>query len=163
MYKNSSKVDVIIPNFNKGKYLDQAIKSVLKQNFKNWILYIIDDNSTDNSKEILNNYKKRKKIKIFFLNKNKGPGFCRNYGIIKSKSPYIAFLDSDDFWVKDKLKITNKFYKKKNQLFSYTDYETFIDKDGKKTFLGKTNLAKKFKFLSIYTKHFYQHIDHDYR
>ena len=55
MYKNLSKVDVIIPNFNKGKYLDQAIKSVLKQNFKNWILYIIDDNSTDDSKEILNN------------------------------------------------------------------------------------------------------------
>ena len=100
MYKNSSKVDIIIPNFNKGKYLDQAIKSVLKQNFRNWILYIIDDNSTDNSKEVLNNYKKIKKIKIFFLNKKKGPGFCRNYGIIKSKSPYIAFLDSDDFWEK---------------------------------------------------------------
>ena len=149
MYKNLSKVDVIIPNFNKGKYLDQAIKSVLKQNFKNWILYIIDDNSTDDSKEILNNYKKIKKIKFFFLNKNKGPGFCRNYGITKSKSPYIAFLDSDDIWKKDKLKTQINFMKKKNYLFSYTDYETFTDKNGKKIFLGKTNLVNSLNFFQF--------------
>ena len=54
-------VDVIIPNFNKGNYISEAIESVINQTYKNWKLYIIDDNSTDNSKKILQRYKKKRK------------------------------------------------------------------------------------------------------
>ena len=61
------KIDIIIPNFNKGVYLRAAINSVIKQTYKNWKLYIIDDNSNDNSKTILKRYKKNGKICIFFL------------------------------------------------------------------------------------------------
>ena len=94
------KIDIIIPNYNKGMYLSAAINSVINQTYKNWKLYIIDDNSYDDSKKILKRYKKKEKINIFFFKNNKGPGFCRNLGISKSKSQYVAFLDSDDYWPK---------------------------------------------------------------
>ena len=60
-------VDVIIPNFNKGNYISEAIDSVINQTYKNWKLYIIDDNSTDNSKKILQRYKKKKENKYFLF------------------------------------------------------------------------------------------------
>ena len=101
MYK---KIDIIIPNYNNGEFLDKSIRSVIKQSFKNWRIYIVDDSSTDNSKSILKKYKNNKKIKLFYLKRNMGPSYCRNYAISKSKSELIAFLDSDDFWSKEKLK-----------------------------------------------------------
>ena len=67
----SIKVDVIIPNFNKGIYLKEAINSVIQQTYKNWNLFIVDDNSKDSSKKILKNYSKNKKINIFYLKKIK--------------------------------------------------------------------------------------------
>jgi len=146
MYKNKNMVDIIIPNYNKGKYLDSAIKSVINQSFKNWNLYIIDDHSIDSSKKILKKYKGNKKIKIHYMKKNMGPGYCRNIGILKSKSELIAFLDSDDLWKKNKLKIQLKFMEKNKCLFSYTDYESFILKSQKKTFLGRTKVSDSFNF-----------------
>jgi len=59
------------------------------------------------------------------MNKNRGAGFCRNYAVKNSKSPYLAFIDSDDIWKKDKLKKQIFFMKKNNYSFSYTNYETF--------------------------------------
>ena len=59
------------------------------------------------------------------MKKNRGAGFCRNYAIKKSKSPYLAFIDSDDIWGKNKLRNQIKFIKKNNFPFSYTNYETF--------------------------------------
>ena len=103
------KIDIIIPNYNKGMYLSASINSVINQTYKNWKLYIIDDNSHDDSKRILKRYKKKAKINIFFLKNNKGPGFCRNLGISKSKSQYVAFLDSDDYWPKNKLNSQIKY------------------------------------------------------
>ena len=84
-------VDIIIPNFNKEAFLDECIKSVINQDFKNWKLYIIDDCSTDKSKEIIKKYLTNSKIKKLFLKKNKSPPFCRNIGIRKSSSDYVCF------------------------------------------------------------------------
>ena len=64
MYKN---IDIIIPNYNNANFLDQSIKSVINQSFKNWKIYIVDDSSTDNSKDIILKYKNNKKIKSFFF------------------------------------------------------------------------------------------------
>ncbi len=118
-------VDIIVPNYNKGKYLKEAINSVINQTYKRWKLYIVDDNSIDDSKYYLQKYKKNKNIKIFFLNKNCGPSFCRNFGISKSRSNYIAFLDSDDFWPKNKLSCQINFMIKNNLSLTYTDYKFF--------------------------------------
>tara|TARA_X000001036_G_scaffold108703_1_gene101832 strand:- start:177 stop:965 length:789 start_codon:yes stop_codon:yes gene_type:complete len=144
-----TKVDVIIPNYNKGRYLDEAIKSVINQTYKNWRLYIVDDNSDDSSKKILKQYLRNKKINIFFLKKNRGPGYCRNYGISKSKSKLIAFLDSDDLWLKDKLNLQIQFMHKFKSLFTYTDYISFYQRNLSKKIIGKTNIVKNLNFKNF--------------
>ena len=103
------KVDIILPNFNSAEYIKETIKSILNQSFKNWNLIIVDDCSNIKTKNILKKYSKNKKIKIFWLKKNKGAGFCRNYAIKKSKASYIAFIDSDDIWKKEKLDTQIRF------------------------------------------------------
>ena len=123
------KIDIILPNFNSSDSIKETIKSIIDQTFKNWKLIIVDDCSDKKTKTILKKFSKNKKIKIFWLKRNKGAGYCRNYAIKKSKSPYLAFIDSDDIWKKDKLETQLRFMENNNYLFTYTNYETF----GKKT------------------------------
>ena len=131
MPKTKDNIDIILPNFNSSKFISQTIKSIMHQNYKNWKLIIVDDCSNNETKNILKEYSNKKKIKIFWQKKNRGAGFCRNYAIKKSTSPYLAFIDSDDIWKKNKLKKQIHFMKKNNCSFSYTDYETFGDKNKK--------------------------------
>ena len=79
------KVSIILPNFNSSEFIKQTLKSIISQTYKNWEIIIVDDNSNNKTKKILSKYKNNKKIKIFFLKKNKGQGFCRNLAIKKSK------------------------------------------------------------------------------
>ena len=123
---NLKHVDIILPNYNKGLYLDEAINSVIDQSYQNWKLIIIDDHSTDNSIKILSKYKNHKNIKILELKKNMGPSFCRNLGIRISSSDYIAFLDSDDYWKKEKLQKQINFMVQNNYHFTFTDYSSFF-------------------------------------
>ena len=128
-------VDVIMPNYNKGEFLEESINSVIAQEYKNWNLFIIDNLSKDNSIGILNTFKnKHNNINIFFLSKNKGVAFSRNLGIRLSKSKYISFLDSDDFWSPKKLKDQINFMEKSQKVFSYTDYTPFFLKNNKKIY-----------------------------
>ena len=71
-------------------------------------------------------------ISIFFLKENKGPAFCRNYGIQKSESDYLAFMDSDDFWPKNKLEKQLNEMLKNDYSFTYTNYYYFY-RDNEKT------------------------------
>jgi succinoglycan biosynthesis protein ExoO len=96
---------VIIPIFNKRPHLDRSINSVLTQTFNDWEIIIVDDGSTDGSREyLLDNYKNNHKIRIFLRNVP-GPGGykARNYAISKAKYEWIAFLDADDEWTPTKL------------------------------------------------------------
>ena len=109
---NQPTIDIIIPNFNKAKYLNQCLNSIISQTYKNWKIFLIDDNSKDNSKNILKQFEGNKNIEIFYLDENKGPSFCRNIGLEKSSSELIAFMDSDDIWPENKLeKQINEAYK----------------------------------------------------
>jgi len=143
------KVDIIMPNYNKSKFLREAINSVLTQTHKNWRLYIVDDHSSDNSSKVLKKYIKNKKIKIFFLKNNKGPSFCRNLGLKKSNSKYIAFLDSDDYWKKNKLKNQLNFMVKNNYPFTFTDYVPIFQSKNSKRILKRTNITNSFTFHSF--------------
>jgi teichuronic acid biosynthesis glycosyltransferase TuaG len=143
MLKNKNYIDIILPNFNSSKFLNQTLKSILEQTYKNWRLVIIDDCSDLKTINILKKYTKDKRIKIYRLKKNKGAGFCRNYAIKKTKSPYIAFIDSDDIWKKNKLKNQINFMTKNNYSFTYTYYETFGER--KKIIIPPL----KFNFLSF--------------
>ena len=131
--KKEKKIDIILPNFNSSEYIKETIKSIIDQTFKNWKLIIVDDCSDKKTRTLLKKFSKNKRIKIYWLKKNKGAGYCRNYAIKKSKSPYLAFIDSDDIWKKDKLETQLRFMENNNYLFTYTNYETF---------------GKKIKFIS---------------
>ena len=123
----NNQVDIIIPVYNSQKYISKTIKSVLRQSFKNWKLIVIDDASTDRTLEILKKINKKKKIKqkiIILKNKiNMGQAFSRNKGLQHSRAKFVAFLDSDDFWHKNKLKKQIKFMLSNNYDFTYTDYK----------------------------------------
>ena len=89
MELKNKKIDIILPNYNSSKYIEQTIKSVVNQSYKFWKLIIVDDFSNKETTKILRKYYKQKKIKIFWLKKNKGAGFCRNYAI---KNPILHTL-----------------------------------------------------------------------
>ena len=96
MKLNQPKVSVIMSCFNSEKYVDYAIKSVIKQDYKNWELLLIDDNSSDSTLKILKKYKS-KKVKILALKKNVGQHKAIHLALKKSLGKYIAILDSDDY------------------------------------------------------------------
>ena len=129
--KEKTKIDIILPNYNNFEFITKTVKSVLNQTYKNWKLIIVDDHSDEKTRSVLKKISKNKNIKVYFMKKNRGAGFCRNYAIKKSNSPYLAFIDSDDIWQKNKLKKQISFMKDNNFLFSYTDYKTFGEKNRK--------------------------------
>ena len=123
------QVSVIIPFYNSEEYLGQAIESVLKQDFTDWELILVDDSSHDNSVLIAKSYSDmHAKIKLIQLKENCGAGTTRNTGIRESSGKYLAFLDADDIWEHQKLTKQLKFIKDKNAAISYTGY-SFIDQN----------------------------------
>lgn len=90
-------ISIIIPIYNTEKYLDKCLNSCINQTFKDIEIILINDGSTDNSYEICQKYKIIDSRIRLFTQENRGQGFARNFGIMKSKSDFIYFLDSDDF------------------------------------------------------------------
>ena len=144
--KNEPYVDIILPNYNKGKFLQEAINSLIVQTFKNWHVYIIDDHSNDDSWSIIKKFSNLNNVTHIRLRKNMGPSFCRNYAMRISKSKYISFIDSDDTWVSVKLEKQIDFMEKNNLYFTYSDYTPFFQTDEKKIYKQKTNLRNTFNF-----------------
>ncbi len=118
------KVSVIIPTFNRKKMLIEACLSVLNQTFKDFELIVIDDGSRDGTDEAVNKLRKiysRYRIEYVRLNYNHGPAYARNLGAELAKGVYLAFLDSDDLWLKNKLKLQTEFMDKNSYLITQTD------------------------------------------
>lgn len=101
------QVSVIIPTYNRGWILKEAIESVLAQAYKDFELIVVDDGSTDNTSNILDDY--RSGIKVL-SQKNKGVSAARNRGISAASGRFIAFLDSDDLWLPKKLSTQVEFF-----------------------------------------------------
>jgi glycosyltransferase involved in cell wall biosynthesis len=101
------KVSVVIPTYNRLSMLKEAVDSVLAQDFEEMELIVVDDGSTDGTAESIKRYGGR--IKLFSYAENRGVSAARNRGILHARGKYIAFLDSDDLWVKGKLKIQVAF------------------------------------------------------
>lgn len=119
--KISPLVSVITPMFNSEKYIGQTIRSVLNQTYDNWEMIIVDDSSTDDSRKLVKKYSdKDKRIKLIELESNfGGPARPRNIGIKHSEGEYIAFLDSDDLWIKEKLRDQVDFLQCRRYEWSY--------------------------------------------
>jgi teichuronic acid biosynthesis glycosyltransferase TuaG len=120
-------IDVILPVYNSEKFVIKTVNSIINQSFNNWRIIIIDDASNDKTLELLNDFYKKfikkKKILIFKNFINKGQAYCRNIGLKYSKSEFVAFIDSDDLWMRQKLTKQIKFMKTFNYFFTYTDYK----------------------------------------
>lgn len=92
--KNNLFFSIIIPTYNRASFIANTIKSILNQSYQHFEIIIVDDGSTDKTKEIIDNFKSEK-IKYFKI-ENSERGFARNFGVIQSSGDYITFLDSDD-------------------------------------------------------------------
>ncbi len=101
MNNTNVKVSVIIPAFNAGKYIEEALNSVFSQTYRQFEIIMVDDCSTDNTKEILEKYKS--KIHLITLQTNQGEAHARNTAINEAQGEYISFLDADDMWRPTKL------------------------------------------------------------
>jgi teichuronic acid biosynthesis glycosyltransferase TuaG len=142
------KISVIMPTYNSERYIKKAIGSVLSQTYKNLELIIIDDCSSDATKEIILDISRHDtRIKFFRLDENSGAAVARNLGIKNATGKYLAFLDSDDEWYQKKLELQIDFMEKNNYNFTCTAYER-IDELGDK--INKiTRPAKKANYNRV--------------
>ena len=112
------KISVVIPTYNRYKVLKRALTSVFAQTYTNYEVIVIDDGSTDNSFDIQKDFPTLR----YFYQENSGVSSARNLGIKKANFEWIAFLDSDDEWHKDKLQKQVLFHQDNREIFmSYTD------------------------------------------
>lgn len=117
-------VSVIMPSYNASRFIGASIDSVLSQTYKHLELLITDDHSTDaETIELLKGYaEKDSRVRIFLLPENNGAGFARNNSIKEARGRYIAFCDSDDRWMPDKLEKQLQFMQQKNCCLSFSSY-----------------------------------------
>lgn len=121
-------VSIITPSYNTALYIEDTIKSVLNQTFKNWEMIIVDDCSSDNTLEIINKFNDPRII-LIRNNLRCGAAVSRNKALNIAKGKWIAFLDSDDLWMPDKLEKQIDFMIQNEISFSYTDYKV-INEEG---------------------------------
>ncbi|MBR3627772.1 MAG: glycosyltransferase [Elusimicrobia bacterium] len=123
---NNPLISVMMPTYNNGKYIKQAIESIYAQNYNNMEIIVVDDGSTDNTREILNQYKD---VKYFYI-EHKGISVARNMALEKSKGEYIAFLDSDDYWLPNKLNTQMQYFKDHPDCqIVFTKYENIFENE----------------------------------
>lgn len=121
-------VSVIIPTYNRETLVCRAIQSVLNQSYQNFEIIVVDDGSSDNTAEIVKNYIPKTK---YIYQENAGASAARNKGIDLAKGEWIAFLDSDDEWLPDKLTLQTDLLKRNPDLvWSYTNYIICFDDTG---------------------------------
>ncbi|EDM45371.1 TuaG [unidentified eubacterium SCB49] len=123
-------VSIITPLYNAAPFIEKTIQSVLDQTYSNWELLIVDDASTDNGLQIVRDFfGNDPRIKFYPNTINKGAAHCRNQATSEATGDYIAFLDSDDLWHKNKLEKQLKFMQKHDCDVSFTSYLQ-IDQNG---------------------------------
>jgi lipopolysaccharide/colanic/teichoic acid biosynthesis glycosyltransferase/glycosyltransferase involved in cell wall biosynthesis len=123
-------VSIIMPSYNTAALIKSSIQSVLDQTYRNWELIIVDDCSTDHTQDVLKDIHDPR-ITIIYNKTNEGAAMSRNKALRLAKGQWMAFLDSDDLWHKDKLEKQLSFMNKNNYSFSYTNYEEINHRGGK--------------------------------
>src|SRR5690554_216745 len=128
--KKSNTVSIITPLYNCSDFLDATLNSVLAQTYQNWEVIMVDDCSSDNSVLIAQEFvEKDHRIKLIQLAENSGAAVARNTAIEAAKGRYIAFLDSDDAWLPNKLEKQIAFMQENNYPFTYAAYDKVNESD----------------------------------
>ncbi|MBO5259725.1 MAG: glycosyltransferase [Agathobacter sp.] len=125
-------VSIIMPAYNSENYMESSINSVIKQTYENWELLIIDDASSDSTREIAHKYADGEKIRLIVNDKNVGVSQSRNRGIHEAKGHWVAFLDSDDLWEPEKLGKQMDFLEKEDKARLVFTGSAFINEQGKR-------------------------------
>ena len=146
------KISIILNCYNGQQYLAEALKSVEKQTYKNWELIFWDNQSKDKSKKILKSFK-NKKFKYYKSKKHTTLYAARNLAIQKAKGKFIGFIDADDIWDKDKLKVQIKYFQNKDVALVYGNQ--WIKKES-------NNKRKKFINYKIKQGYVYQELIKNY-
>ncbi len=129
-------VSIITPTYNCAKFIARTLDSVQAQTYQNWEMIIVDDQSKDNTKEIVEGYiKDDPRIKYHLLDVNSGAAVARTTAMKLAQGSYMAFLDSDDIWMPDKLERQIQWMEENGYAFSCTAYEQIDEEDNP---LGKT-------------------------
>lgn len=123
-------ISVIIPSYNHEKFIGKAIESVLNQTYENFELIIMDDNSTDNSKKVINSYNDSRIVK-YFSTENKGAVETLNHLIDLANGEYIALLNSDDYWDLTKLEKQYRYLEENKKVAVCFTWADFVDEKGK--------------------------------
>lgn len=138
-------VSIITPAYNAAAYIAETIESVFNQTYINWEMLIVNDCSQDNTAEIVQSYAvKDKRIKLINLKQNSGAAVARNTAMQNAKGRYIAFLDSDDLWKKEKLQKQLNFMQQNGYAFTFTGYEHF--KETKENIQNKVQIPKSLNY-----------------
>lgn len=148
-------VSIIIPTYKRPGMLDRAIKSCLEQTYKNIEILVVDDNNKDSDgrKEtalFMKKYENNKQIKYIKRKQNGGGAEARNEGISKAKGTYIAFLDDDDYFFKDKIEKQLAFMQKYNYDASFTGVETYDETKNKLVKVKKHLNFEKYDDVLVY-------------
>ncbi|GAB3651357.1 glycosyltransferase family 2 protein [Echinicola sediminis] len=139
-----SKVSIIIPIYNYGFVLEETLQNLLEQSYKDWEAIIVDDGSTDNSKEIVHDYVKVDDRIIYVYQENKGVSAARNVGLNLAKGEFIQFLDGDDLLSKDKLTLQVQHLENNPEIdISYTNSQYFENGNQKVLFPDKEMLGNE--------------------
>lgn len=108
-------ITVVIPTFNHAQFLKKAIQSVINQTYAHWEIIVVDNNSIDNTHEVLDSFSDSR-ITTLKVNNAGSIALSRNVGLVNAKGEWIAFLDSDDWWTPNKLTVCSRFFTKDNDL-----------------------------------------------
>ncbi|WP_017471012.1 glycosyltransferase family 2 protein [Amphibacillus jilinensis] len=132
--RDEPKVSVITPTYNAARFIENTIVSVQQQSYQNWEMVIVDDQSTDDTVRVINKLMEQdQRIRLIELNTNQGPARARNVALKAAEGRYIAFLDSDDQWLVNKLEQQVLYMQQSNVAFTYTAYNRVqLHDDGRK-------------------------------
>lgn len=122
-------VSIIIPVYNMEEYLDNCIKSIIRQTYSNFEILLIDDGSTDQSKSLCISWEKRDNRIRFFNHDNHGVSYTRNRGLKESRGEYIIFIDADDIVFEKYIEMMLKPYEEYNIDLSILSYFCFYEND----------------------------------
>ena len=142
--KKNSNVSIIIPTYNCARLIGRAIQSVLNQTYRDFELIIVDDSSTDNTDKIVKKFQEQdKRVKYIRHEKNRGGSAARNTGIKNAKGEYIAFQDSDDEWLPEKLKKQIEVFKNTSSKVGVVYTGFWRIKDNEKTYIPQSWVKQK--------------------
>lgn len=155
---NDRSVSVIVPVYNVQEYIAETIDCVRNQTYDDWELLLVNDCSTDSTVKVIEEYLQHnpdERIRLIQQQENGGAAKARNTGLARARGRYIAYLDSDDLWEREKLSHQLAFMEEKGAAFSFTGYE-FADETGRG--LGKVvrvpavmNYKQALKNTTIFT------------